>query len=526
MLAEPKRADEGLLDSSTTGPAIQDGQETVQANETAESPESRTLEPRTGSAILWDLYSETPTEATNDGSSDFPEADEVTDMNAIINLWKAAGYNCQLASEYTTTSPAVTDMPINDEESSQSDHSQAPLGPYVVRESPGKGQGVFAARDLVKGERILVDAPFFVVTKPYGSRKVLEQFERMPISRRQQYMHLYCPNRMDDVYMTDVMCIFEANCFNIGDRAAVFLTATRFNHSCLPNTYYSWSEKRGEIVLHSMIDLPENDELTICYGPPFCTRLERRSQLRVYDFCCTCPACQPTTLFGHASETRRLAMRALNDQIIECRINPNEALLLDGPQGSLTPVLRLIETIKEEGLHGELMTPYRDAADYLKRQGNFEKALNFAHLELEEEIICLGNDSEVANKTIEYIEELEEAMGEELEIDVDGYLEDIAEAGADMEELEVVSEAESWEETPKNPDEDTDTHEDQQDPNPKEPNIAVPEPDQELKEPSDQKPAAPDQDNHEPESGILGAKTNNESPTDPQSSSPRLARKK
>ena len=79
-------------------------------------------------------------------------------------------------------------------------------------------------------------------------------------------MQLYCPDRLDDIHLTDVICIFEANCFNIGESAAMFLTATRFNHSCLPNTYYSWSEKRGEIVFHAMIDIPEDEEMTICYG--------------------------------------------------------------------------------------------------------------------------------------------------------------------------------------------------------------------------------------------------------------------
>ncbi|KAL9065992.1 MAG: hypothetical protein Q9161_007843 [Pseudevernia consocians] len=360
-----------------------------------------------GPATLWGiLVSEKSTDVTIDEFGTFSESEE-HETNAALNLWIAAGYGCQLPMEDSAASPAVTDaMPINDEESIQSHRSSDLTGPYIVKEAPGKGQGVFTTRDVVKGERVLTDKPFFVVTKPYSDRKVLAEFERMPLARRQQYMRLYCPDLRDDTHMIDVMRIFEANCFNIGHSAAMFLTATRFNHSCVPNTYYSWSERRREITLRSMVNVAEGEEMTINYGYPFFTCLQRRSELRIYNFCCKCPACQTETTFGQASESRRLAMKALNDQIIMFQLSLNDALLIYGLRDPLAAILRLIEIIKEEGLQGELMTPYRDAADYLKGRGRFEEALKFAHMELEEEVVCLGEDSEVVEKTIGYIEEL------------------------------------------------------------------------------------------------------------------------
>ena len=151
----------------------------------------------------------------------------------------------------------------------------------------------------------------------------------MPILRQQQYVHvdgLYC---FDNVTTIEVMRIFEVNCFNFGDRAAVFLTATRFNHSCLPNTYYSWSEKRGKMVFQSMINVPESEELTICYmGRPFCTHLKRRSRQRTH-IRCACSSCQPTLPLGHASNTHCLFVRSL-DQIVAFEIKMNRALLVHG----------------------------------------------------------------------------------------------------------------------------------------------------------------------------------------------------
>ena len=326
---------------------------------------------------------------------------EVLDTNAIIKVWIAAGYECPLPME-ESLNPAITDFELVDEE-----FTQSPSGPFIVKESPGRGQGIFSARNVGKGERILMEKPFFVVSKEYNQQTVLDAFEHMSLSRRKQYMQLTCPDRWDDIHMTDVMRIFEANCFNIGNRAAMFLTATRFNHSCVPNTYYSWNENRSEIVFQVMIDISENEEMTICYGNPFRTFLQRRYELRIYSFRCNCSACQIETPFGQASQSRRLTMRALEEQIIMFQSMLNEALLCYGLRDPFTAILRLIQLIKEEGLHGELMTPYRDAADYLKGRGNIEEALKFAHLELEEEVVCLGNDSDVVHKTVEYIKKLE-----------------------------------------------------------------------------------------------------------------------
>lgn len=68
--------------------------------------------------------------------------------------------------------------------------------------------------------------------------------------------------------------------------------------------------------------------------------------------------------------------------------------------------------MKEENLHGELMNPYRDLADHLKTQGDFSEALVFARLELEEEVVCLGEGSEVVQSTRNYIADLEAAVHE------------------------------------------------------------------------------------------------------------------
>ena len=100
-------------------------------------------------------------------------------------------------------------------------------------------------------------------------------------------------------------------------------------------------------------------------------------------------------------------MRDLEEWILTCQSAASQ-----GPtQDEMLPaLLRLVSLVKEETLHGELMTPYRDLADHLKARGDFSEALAFARLELEEEVVCLGEGSEVVRSTRNYIADLETAV--------------------------------------------------------------------------------------------------------------------
>ena len=113
-------------------------------------------------------------------------------------------------------------------------------------------------------------------------------------------------------------------------------------------------------------------------------------------------------------------MRELEERIYAHQSVSDEAQLSYGAQDPLMAILRLIELIKEEGLHGESMTPYRNAADCLKARGNVKEAIKYARLELEEEIVCFGKESEVVASTRAYIADLEVALSKEVEKEASG----------------------------------------------------------------------------------------------------------
>lgn len=360
--------------------------------------------------ICWGFrHSEMSSQFTS--NDECPSEAQVLDREATTDLWIAAGYNVELTADGSGAGSAMRDATlVHDDDGEPTKSYHPPPGPYNIKKAHGKGQGVYTSQDIPRGTRILVDKPFFAVTKPYTLHTIIDKFEQMSLTRRKLYMQFSCPDRPDDKQMSDVTRIFEANCFNIDSSAAIFQTATRFNHSCLPNTYYSWSEARQELVFQAMIDVEKEEELTIAYGRPFLSHQERRRELRNYNFRCNCPACQLHTPFGQASESRRLVMKALDEQFIICQTALGEGLLTNGVQDPLSLVVKLIELIEEEGLKGELMGPYRRATELLRGRGEWEEALVFANKLLGEERTCLGEDSEVVGKTRVHVEELERMM--------------------------------------------------------------------------------------------------------------------
>lgn len=76
--------------------------------------------------------------------------------------------------------------------------------------------------------------------------------------------------------------------------SAIFETASRINHSCMPNAHFAWNESlgaEGMQTVHAMIDIYPGDEILISYCNPLLTDEERQWELQHYGFKCRCWVC-------------------------------------------------------------------------------------------------------------------------------------------------------------------------------------------------------------------------------------------
>ena len=282
---------------------------------------------------------------------------------------------------------------------------------YIIKESPGRGLGVFAGKDIRKGTRVLAEKPFFSLAKrPVISlsdinapNDISKAFDRLSVSDQRQFLDLHCPERLG---LSCGISIYEANCYEMGAGTCICIDGSRINHSCIPNAHYSWNCNIKRVTVHAVKDIPKDEEITISYCSAMRNYEERQRELEPYVFACNCPACETDTEFSNQSRIRRQQMRDLDQQIASYGDDLPAARTERDHRDEVIAILRLIELIDEEGLVYEKSLAYRDAAECALKRGLTEEALIYASKELDVVFRCVGRDSAYYNETIAYVQSI------------------------------------------------------------------------------------------------------------------------
>jgi hypothetical protein len=90
--------------------------------------------------------------------------------------------------------------------------------------------------------------------------------------------------------------IYQTNSYKLGDEAdgGLFLTLSRMNHSCRPNSNHIWRPDLQQTLVFATKDIAIGDEIFTTYGPAgeWLTTTNRRSYLRKrFSFDCHCEMC-------------------------------------------------------------------------------------------------------------------------------------------------------------------------------------------------------------------------------------------
>ena len=170
-----------------------------------------------------------------------------------------------------------------------------------VRESPGKGRGLFATCDIPRGRTFIKEPP--LLRAPEKSMNVVnEEFSKLPPEKQKKYMEL--SDMYTGPYITPVLYKNSTKYRNWADGKSpfgifmtngwrgdlIFYTISFINHDCTPNSVVMNGEirnirniLRGEEVLVSYFGMPETFRLTHAY---------RRARLKnTWKFECKCTTC-------------------------------------------------------------------------------------------------------------------------------------------------------------------------------------------------------------------------------------------
>lgn len=223
---------------------------------------------------------------------------------------------------------------------------------FDIRESTGRGLGLFASQRILQDTVISSEAPLFALEQPTAIR-IWRAFIRLPTDLKQDYMSLTIRENADrrledqdifarkqprkskpranasepsklEQYATaitnfkagrdglnnlaveeagKVVAIFHNNAYTLRNENdtrlmfGLFMQEARMNHSCLPNTVCAWNQELGKRTVRAVRDIEAGEEITKAYVDSHGDR-EARMQclLYRYGFTCTCVACRGESL--------------------------------------------------------------------------------------------------------------------------------------------------------------------------------------------------------------------------------------
>lgn len=185
---------------------------------------------------------------------------------------------------------------------------------------------------------------------------------------------------------SDSKLVLEAYCTNHIDRH-IFSMASRINHSCDPNVYYSWNPDISQGTFHAIQDIKRGDELTISYmlwGLRHSTEV-RQANLAKRGFICSCRLCVD-------SYETRLIEQERQDLL-------TKTFYLDAEENASDPDWTKCKRIVIEMSTWLPMQPsrdcsnlYRRAALYSWRLGEVENTSHWVKFAIQDLQICIGTD--------------------------------------------------------------------------------------------------------------------------------------
>ena len=258
---------------------------------------------------------------------------------------------------------------------------------------PGKGKALFARFDISTGKRILHEEPLFTIANQTLGREfesdIAAKLKTLSKSKQRQFLSLH--NNFPGKYPFGG--IMKTNALPCGPNSAiggVYSTTCLINHSCLPNAHNNWNDSTHCETIHAIRDIKCGEEITISYdqGQPFDSR---RSFLKAaFGFECNCGLCSSSPPDILASDSRRLRIQTLDDEI------GDPVQVMTNPAGCLAACHQWLRILQEEykGAAGALIARlYYDAFQICIMHGDQARASVFAKRGYESRIACEGEDS-------------------------------------------------------------------------------------------------------------------------------------
>eukprot|EP00026_Physarum_polycephalum_P012085 Phypoly_transcript_12356.p1 GENE.Phypoly_transcript_12356~~Phypoly_transcript_12356.p1 ORF type:complete len:347 (+),score=35.40 Phypoly_transcript_12356:42-1043(+) len=279
---------------------------------------------------------------------------------------------------------------------------------FEIKETPSKGKGLFATRDIKKGECIVSEFP---LVKSEDVTSFNRAFLALSDAEKDILFSLHDTHSTDEHRsIAKALSIYRTNSVHLSDdvttaptifgvsldsESGLFPIFSRINHSCTPNSNHYFNPALGKETVHAVKDIAAGEEVTTTYIDLLSSRKQRRKILeQKFNFLCECPACSVPA--AEQSDNRRTEANKLHKEI------PDVARR--NWRGVVKMVNRAVALLTEEGC-AEIYTAglYYDAYQVCAAGGQLKEAREFVGKALEAAKIYRGENSEIVRKYKVYV---------------------------------------------------------------------------------------------------------------------------
>ncbi|PVI04231.1 SET domain-containing protein [Periconia macrospinosa] len=233
--------------------------------------------------------------------------------------------------------------------------------PFAQKHIEGKGEGLFATRDISEGDALMLNSPVLFVHRhaletPSRQRRhtlLRTAIDQLPKKTKDSFMAL---SRQGGEY--EIEDIINVNSMRVkvwdgSSHLVVVPEASRVNHACRPNAHYRFDDTTLNLDVSALTDIKSGEELTFSYGYSHLPHEPRIQALQeTWGFTCTCPLCT-------ANSTTKSASDARLQQISEIKsILPTSPSSMPELLGLLPDLISLLEAenlIKDLPMYEEIL---------------------------------------------------------------------------------------------------------------------------------------------------------------------------
>lgn len=286
--------------------------------------------------------------------------------------------------------------------------SPPPPPPFEITPIKGKGLGVVATQSLSRGDVVLVEAPVIRMKRSDSSGMASKQFRHLSDEKKEQVLAL--ANIRDPEELKPLRGIMWTNAIGLrgtDEEIGLFITASRINHACRPNTNNSWDPDTGTMTLIATREIKVGEEITSTYIEGFAISACRRTHLgRLLRFTCCCDLCELDEGNRIASDYRIMEINAVKEK-------RNRELKWGSHVLKLQDIDFLVKYYGDDGVADwNVAEAYALGYMVAQRQGDFQKVWCFAEFTASEYATV---DGEGSIKAREWRDKAAEAKRESIE---------------------------------------------------------------------------------------------------------------